>query len=213
MKTKNFKPILFNTEMVQAILAGRKTETRRLKGLKVINANRENYHHNQFSKDNQFFTFEKKDTRSYELIKVPYQVGDVLWVKETFSNELWTQDVNFYQEIDTVYKADDYATKMEVFEVNSHFLKWKPSIFMGKESCRLFLEVVNVKCEPICYMEANDAINEGIVVEPFEQPYIKFSKLWNSIHKEPQHNFFNNPYVWVVQFKVIDKPEDFLSHE
>lgn len=120
MKTK---PILFNTEMVQAVLEGRKTQTRRLKGLEGVNLNPDNYDFNCIAPGNaNEATFKVKD-RAWKGVKVPYVVGDVIWVRETFSKNEKDSSI--------ILKADN---------LQPFCGGWKPSIFMPKEACRLFLK-------------------------------------------------------------------------
>src|SRR5690554_1440827 len=115
------KPILFSTPMVQAILEGRKTQTRRTlkiqpddRGLRMTSVLFEDYHGNE--------------------LKPKYQKGDILWVKETFGKlvERYKDGTPVYlpKGFKYVYKADGIYMK-----------KWKPSIFMPKEAARLFLKV------------------------------------------------------------------------
>ena len=77
------KPILFSTEMVQAILEGRKTQTRRTKGLEKVNENPDGHTFNSFSIDNKNATFKRLEGM-WQGVDVPYQSGDILWVRETF---------------------------------------------------------------------------------------------------------------------------------
>ena len=85
-----YKPILFSTEMVQAILEGRKTQTRRLHGLDEIKKNPNDWTFYYFSKDDKrtFAHFRKQEDNKIKSIfgTSPYQIGDILWVRESFFN-------------------------------------------------------------------------------------------------------------------------------
>lgn len=182
------KPILFSTEMVRAILEGRKTQTRRIK---------------------------KSD-------KPKYQKGDVLWVRETWAK---IYDPIYKQKIGYIYKCG-HNKNNDVYD-----FKWKPSIHMPKEACRLFLEVVDVRLERLQDITEEDAIGEGIEIVDtnlgkgykfyLERPPINakvvvkkpkesFMSLWDSINgKKIGFAWKDNPEVWVYDFKVIDKPKEF----
>ena len=221
---KNFKPILFSTEMVQAILAGRKTQTRR------IVKPQPSYFPYTDSKEGH-----EKTLKSYinaglknEAIKGKYQFGNILWVRETFYEPLFDGLNGAYY-----YKADLEKLGWE--------FKWKPSLFMPKEAARIFLKVTNVRCERLQDISEEDAIAEGIDCHTDEDgklqvycypvkgkdktifcdSYISegifnlkdpaafsFQKLWDSINAK-KHPWESNPWVWVYDFEVIDKPEDF----
>lgn len=197
-----FIPILFNTEMVQALLAGRKTMTRRTKGLDNVNFN------------------------CTDLIKCAYgQVGDVLWVRETFAeSKCLTKGCNEFSHY--VYKADNDP-------LHNHF-KWKPSLFMTKYACRLFLEITNIRVERLNDISETDAENEGIklvehncyenyLVEKdwfcngrnqrnyhmYQDPIGSYASLWNKINGIG--SWGANPWVWVIEFQRVPMPSNFLE--
>jgi len=179
----NFKPILFSTPMVQAILDGTKTQTRRIvkepKG---------------FIGKWLFQNVDYVRTR----VKCPYgKVGDVLWVRETFTN---SEEYPFI-----FYKAD----------ADDVSIKWKPSIFMPKEACRLFLQVKNIRVERLQDISEQDAIAEGAKHGRFYglgqiggSTREGFFELWETINKKGSVN--KNPWVWVIEFEKIEKPENFI---
>lgn len=197
-------PILFSTEMVKAIEKGTKTQTRRTKGLqKITNHYFQSLVHHATGK----FTFVKNGNyspREDDIIEVkcPYgQVGDVLWVRESFIKD-----------------GNSYLHKAQHTIVGNH-IKWKPSIHMPKEACRLFLKITDIRVERLQDINDNDAKLEGIVWNPgiewiCEPPLITnayialFKKLWQSINGEESWN--SNPWVWVISFEKTDKPENFL---
>ena len=214
----NTKPILFSTEMVQAILAGRKTQTRRTKGLKVVNDNPDSHLFNSFSIDNDNATF-KKVEGMWQGVDVPYKTGDILWVREKFRKHINCETGEF-----TNYSY--YADMPENFH-KQYPNKHKPSIHMPKEACRLFLKITNVRVERLKDITENDAIAEGVdkkgemyydyyseipqVGRDFyfkiETAKISFMGLWCKINGVD--SWRSNPFVWVIEFERIEKPENF----
>lgn len=221
-KDTKFHPILFSTPMVQAILEGRKTLTRRTKGLESINENPDAWDHvgimtignTALQKFRIYQWFEEKATGKHEQVKCPYELDDVLWVRERFAND----DLGFHY----------YAGNVEVEEnrVFRKLTKWKPSIHMPKKNCRLFLKIKSIRIERLQDISEEDAIQEGVekiadygstgyrlYTEP-EASYsdidaiYSFESLWISIDKE--ESWKQNPFVWVYEFEQIEKPLDFI---
>lgn len=223
--TNIFKPILFNTEMVKAILAGRKTQTRIIapfdkfctKPFQTGNGKwQENYNNNPDPK--------KEFPGGWNAItnyKSKYQIGDILWVRETFQK----LESASHKEVDFLYKADvEYHNYF-----NSDLVVWTPSIHMPKEAARIFLKVTNVRCERLQDISEEDAIAEGIEkYGPFGEfkgdphpsvgmmrfrAYSKaaraFQDLWDSINAK-KYPWKSNPWVWVYDFERIEKPENFI---
>lgn len=198
----NTKPILFSTEMVQAILAGRKTQTRRTKGLEKVNVNPDGHTFNSFSIDNDNATFKRLEGM-WQGVDVPYKTGDIIWVRESFT-------FNQIGKTDYLYKADSLTPK---------FIKWKPSIHMPKEACRLFLKITNVRAERLLDISEEDARNEGVEhLIPRWKDYTNdkgfcynawssFKTLWIKINGI--ESYTSNPFVWVIEFERIEKPENF----
>lgn len=208
MKT-TYKPILFSTEMVKAILDGRKTQTRR-----IIK--------NQMLCDTLNYALENlKEIQgnSNFLNQAKYQIGNILWVRESFQYSDEFDEPIWYKQ-----KAiEDYT--QEAFEM----MKWKPSIHMPKEAARIFLEVTNVRVERLADISEEDAIAEGI--EFFNhgyggspvgiwyknylsggfhfQPNSSFKSLWQKINGID--SWYSNPWVWVYEFKQVEKPKDFIN--
>ncbi len=192
------KPILFNTFSVKAILEGKKTETRRLNGLKTINENPDDWHlmdlslnpelmnlktGREYIKKGLIATFEWDGYGEiYQNIKCPYFVGQKLWVRET-----WYE----FNEM-PYYKAEERYKEEDV-----HNWKWKSSIFMPKKYARIWLEAIEVRVEKINQISDNDVILEGFKTrEDFYKIIIKLNKA-----KNPEE--FLNKWCWVIQFKRI----------
>jgi hypothetical protein len=220
------KPILFSTAMVQAILAGRKTQTRRTKGLDIINDAIDSVHppYHVISADGEnrkgvFFDLKQQDKfgvfRAY-----PYgNVGDMLWVRETWRPKSHNMPTGWPYE----YKADD--------DMPDGF-KWKPSIHMPKEAARLFLKITAIEIERLHDISEEDAIAEGVEPQTFKSNVLKpfdgyknyfvqdiedgtplrtakasFGSLWQAINGV--ESFDQNPYVWVIKFEVLnEKPAE-----
>ena len=124
------KPILFSTPMVEAILKGTKTMTRRnIKGMALKWLN------DEFSPE--FVSDEENKLCPYG------QVGDVLWVRETWENYQGSYN----------YKAGKYGLLGE---------KWKPSIHMPKEACRIRLKITDIRAERLHDMPFDDIQKEGV---------------------------------------------------
>lgn len=201
MKKKKFKPILVSTEMVQAILDGRKTQTRRVvKDQPIELMAHDGYKFLHIPNIGAIDSFLKHNK------KAPYNVGDVLWIRETFA-EILAQDLKGNTVYAYTYKAND--------NIIDRIQKWKPSIFMPKEACRLFLEVTDIRVERLNNISESDAEKEGVDFVWYDKDRnIKmesakslFKTLWQRINgKKEDATWVDNPIVWVVEFKVIDKP-------
>ena len=199
--------------MVRAILAGQKTQTRRV--VKPI----PDFVAGNGSIVARFTPDDQKLGRLGETIKCPYgQPGDRLWVKET---TLKVEDHGYigpvYAESDEgracldggiALSEDDYA------EVEPREIKRRPSIFMPRAMARILLEVVSVRVERLQDISEADAFDEGIIQQKttgwFSVPGINgagttaraaYALLWNSINGANSWN--KNPWVWVVEFKQI----------
>jgi hypothetical protein len=197
-------PILFSTPMVQAILDGRKTMTRR-----VV----KEPHQSWMNEDTNAEWWSVADNLS------KYQKGDVLWVRETWQETTWLHSSN--DEYGYIYKA---SLNGKVWECNDEGWKWRPSLFMPKSACRIFLEVVSVKVERLNEITERDTIAEGIewlnrnefsgwkvytdYLATTSNPKVSFQSLWQSI--KGADSWQANPFVWCISFKRIDKPENFI---
>jgi hypothetical protein len=211
------KPLICSDITVQAILAGRKTQTRR-----VVKA--------------RSYICDVEDSVPYEMtendaqpIKCPYgKPGDILWVRETFAEYLGFP----------IYKTDNKYNGI----VDGDLVKWKPSIFMPKEACRIFLQIKSVRVEKLQDISEEDASKEGCNLKWYSEnagqanlwpcpscdgfqvhgaiganwgvtevdcidcntSVRMFKHLWESINK----NWDKNPWVWVIEFERIEKPNN-----
>ncbi len=192
------KPILFNTEMVRAILDGRKSCTRRL--VKFLLG--ENPKWTGYIKAGLMLY----NGRNEPCIRTqPYQSGDILYVRET-----WCKGLERY-----IYRADYSDTEKFYQDGKEINMKWQPSLHMPKEAARIFLRVTNVRVERLQEITSEQICKEGVEVEdPYglngEEKRYAFSNLWNSTIKESdldRYGWNANPWVWVIEFERCDKPE------
>lgn len=160
-------------------------------------------------------------------LKFEAEVGDILWVRETFQLTTWEHPLN--ENYGYIYKASENGRD---WENNSEQWKWKPSIFMPKDACRIFLEVTNKIIEPLQSISKNDIYSEGVKVsnqlklggknEPISflpKGYLNgntdteiyalahWASLWSKINGLKSWN--ENPKVKAYTFKVVDKPNSF----
>lgn len=197
-------PILFNTEMVRAILDGRKVCTRRIvKGYIPKDAQ---FGYTAFTPDGAISCrglFETTGRPGYgeKFFKLPYQPGDILYVRET-----WKKAPNGYYYYES-WQRNDIAD----------VTKWKPSIHMPKEAARIWLKVTDVRVERLQEITDKDAEQEGAQPDyPFDYAVDKwpnlehFKEIWNSTIKKSDLDRYGcdaNPFVWVIEFEQCEKPE------
>lgn len=185
------KPILFNTEMVRAILDGRKTMTRRVIKDKDITNNFD------IDVDGSAYAYINPETGDScpPTAIAKYQVGDILWVRET-----WSKDENG----EYVYRANYGTTEDDSFPPS--MFKWKPSIHMPREAARIFLKVTNVKVERLQDITEEDALKEGAKAYgpnncSGTSARIAFAELWDGVY----NNWRENPWVFVYEFERVSE--------
>ncbi len=208
-------PVLFNSDMVRAILEGRKTETRR------VIKDQPNY--------NLKYGQTHKDLERNILRRCPYgQPGDQLWVRETFCP---------YPEESTgrIYYRASHETQRDRAKTNTklpkHLYNWKPSIYMPRTASRITLEITEIQVERVQDITEEEALAERVEyrtdgmfgAETGNKGYVDYHKmfstqkhpslcvhkktakesfhsLWDSIYK----NWDDNPWVFVIKFKRIE---------
>jgi hypothetical protein len=194
------RPILFSTEMIRAILGGRKTQTRR-----VMKPQPAWYFGTMDTLDTMLFKGKIMQKKTLEK-HAPYGIpGDLLYVRETWglpSPEL--QKLN--PVVDVVYKAD--VPEDNPFPVCD---RWKPSIHMPKKFARIWLEVKDVRVERLQDISEEDIVREGAwnpahsVDEVFSEAYEAWSELWDSINAKRGYGWDMNPFCWVIDFSVVGR--------
>ena len=194
------KPIIFNGEMVRAILAGRKTQTRRVIKPQPLNVIFENGDWIQAPCD--------LDPKEH-IIKCPYaQPGDKLWVRET-----WTYLADGFAVSPMIGYRADMETKVidtipdgeTVYNVEKPDVwKWRPSIHMPRWASRITLEVTDVWVERVRDISPTDALSEGMHIDWSVEnaPENQFKRLWDSIYDAKGFGWDKNPWCWVIEFKL-----------
>lgn len=205
-------PILFSTEMVEAILDGRKTQTRRVVKPQPKTQHRSDTRLQFYARRGE--NWEVKDKWAgdgfsiLDSFKCPYgKPGDILWVRETWAS------LGSGAAIEYGFKAgasDDTLDAMKFYS-----LKWKPSIHMPKAACRLFLRITKVRVERLHEISDTDVMNEGAQDSWFTlweltgktKPGLRpgFERLWSKINGA--ESWQSNPWVWVVEFERVSREE------
>lgn len=231
------RPILFSTPMVLALLAGIKTQTRRIiKPQPIDDTENSGYvfsgdHETAYRNDMHHAPWQERFT-----IHSKYEVGDVLWVRETY-HELDPVHVGT-GESKYVYRTecvDDFNDAYRLDYIKQGFpYQWKPSIFMPFDACRLFLELVSIRVERLNEISEEDALAEGVARTQVTyacsgastslrfQDYKQRYDIHHPMHKwchSAKHSYQTlwkkingpdsvaaNPFVWVYEFKQVKKP-------
>lgn len=207
-------PILFNTDMVQAILDGRKTTTRRAVKYKYSNTEMkmrtDKYGTRliEIQKDVEGETHGKNPDGGtwHKLLpyidkKPPCRKGDILYVRETWFKY-----------------AGEYIYKASAGQPGLWSGMWRPSIHMPKHAARIWLRVTDVRVERLNNMTGEDILKEGVNshvhsdADCFDGNQKEmFEKLWNSTIKKVDLKLYSwdaNPWVWVIEFERCEKPEE-----
>lgn len=221
--------MIFNGEMVRAILDGRKTQTRRIMkvqpesnqlGLLLIT---DSTKHSDIGK---YHWAESNATGNHvrsKLFSCPFgAVGDRIWVRET-----WSSDFANYYPNDRVWYAADNNRRLDIEVVDGvrgiyspesdvHVpFRWQPSIHMPRWASRILLEITDVRVERLNSISQEDAQAEGLELTGWRPtysdpdsggevmtPYDNFAELWSSIYGD--ESWKANPWVWVISFKRVE---------
>lgn len=181
------KPILFNSEMVRAILENRKTVTRR-----VVKPPPEKCAHSPYECCGGRFAFRIGDRACTNQYKPPYCPGDILWVREAF----WKSPNGEY-----TYKSDYNQAER---------LTWRPSIHMPREAARIFLRVTEVRVERLQGITEEQSEKEGCTAHGGNLALDEFEEVWHRTLKPADRVLYGweaNPYVWAIEFEQCKKPE------
>ncbi|HHG1645059.1 TPA: morphogenetic protein [Klebsiella pneumoniae] len=221
--------MIFNGEMVRAILDGRKTQTRRVMkvqpesnqlGLLLITDSTKR------SDISKYHWAESNATGNHvrsKLFSCPFgAVGDRIWVRET-----WSSDFANYYPNDRVWYAADNNRQLDIEVVDGvrgiyspesdvHVpFRWQPSIHMPRWASRILLEITDVRVERLNAISQEDAQSEGLELTGWRPtysdpdsggevmtPYDNFAELWSSIYGD--ESWQANPWVWVIEFKRVE---------
>ena len=206
------KPIIFSTEMVRAILEGRKNQTRRvIKDVDITNSF-------DVDVDGSVYAYCCPATgdsfKPWEI--APWEKGDILWVRETWCKNENPNSPN--------YGGYEYYADYEGAHCQS-LIKWRSPIHMPRKAARIFLKVKNIRVERLQDITEDDAEAEGAIAWICQQhnngtwidnamrgaacakPKRAFALLWNSIHEKRGFGWDQNPWVWVIEFEKVE-PEN-----
>ena len=208
------KPILFNTQMVRALLEGRKTVTRRVvKPQPVLDGHLWKLGCAAWS-DSVLSVPVIFGHSLYN--RAPYQPGDVLWVRETFRVDYLSNIVGSGR---VQYKADGSyadihfsADRYDMMRRAQRKPGWRPNENMPREAARIFLRVTGVRVERLQEMTLKDAEMEGMDLRG--PMFTKFVEVWNNtVQRHPNkfkrypYYWEDNPWVWVIEFERISKED------
>nr|DAF18692.1 MAG TPA: ASCH domain protein [Caudoviricetes sp.] len=223
------KPILFNTEMVRAILDGRKSCTRRIckdanectvPDMDFYNAEKRTYAvHNYSNREHteQLSTAERS---------CPICPGDILYVRETWEHfECWNCEGDERGNCPNEPQKSvlDKTCGCYMYRATNEIrgdARWHPSIHMPKEAARIWLRVTDVRVERLQEITGASIQKEGIEVDQKEyaskfdfisELFLLFQRLWDSVVKKSdldRYGWDASPYVWVIEFERCEKPEE-----
>ena len=223
------KPILFNTEMVKVILNGNKTQTRRpVKKDLIINLETDKNDPDYLYIQDKFGDFHHlKECAPYQeeqilYIRETFAIGEIDYAEGTNGKE-----IPFISQCkgENSFIPKEWAIRNNIVIEE---VRWKPSIHMPKEAARIFLKVTDVRVERLQDITPMDATAEGVdsvLLEPdhplaekvyklygewdekTQDMYVGnvnvFATMWNEIYEDRDYGWEENPYVWVVEFKVL----------
>ncbi|MCZ5870256.1 hypothetical protein [Vibrio parahaemolyticus] len=212
-------PMIFNTEMVKALVNGQKTVTRRplkipenwsLRDKKLSTITSSHPKKGKWGALIQNLT-DPKFPQS-DIVVAPCNVGDLIYVRETFAalghddykqvNPNSTTDIHEFR-----YKASENECLANCLDHEVRGYKWVPSIHMPRHASRLTLKVTDVRIERVQDITPDEAIKEGF------NDWTGFAFTWSSIYLDKSLGWDNNPYVWVIEFEVIHRNVDKCSPE
>ncbi len=216
------KGILFNTEMVRAILDGRKTVTRRICKDGDDYAVPDMYFYNAYKRTYAVHSYaDVEHTDKLSLVERPCPIcpGDILYVRESYCP-------NYFDEILVGYRSgDNMRGNRNVYKADYHKEivgdvvpepKWRPSIHMPRSAARIWLRVTDVRVERLQDITEEQAKLEGFIndinlIDGTGKSAAKhFADLWdNTINKTniDRYGWEANPWVWVIEFERCEKPE------
>ena len=200
------RPILFSSSMVRALLAGTKTQTRRVvKRQPPAGATFVRYDPDSISWDAvtparpMGGNLGSQPQQMHFTEHCPYGApGDRLWVRETWNTfEGWA---GYF------YAADDHSFGIGADDdpdhIPEHAVRWRPSIHMPRWASRITLEITAVRVERLQDIDHDDARAEGCIGDDVDSPAGHYETLWEQINGAG--SWAANPWVWVVSFRRIE---------
>ncbi|EDT5022295.1 hypothetical protein AHN18_004058 [Salmonella enterica subsp. enterica] len=206
--------MIFNAEMVNAILSGRKTQTRR-----PIKWKQTRFTEIAERDDGSLWPWAEDCERGGDIwFACPYgEIGDRIWVRETWQVIHDHIDESSHVESRTyapsIPKEKDrywhtvYAEHFGDESREDRGFPWRPAIHMPRWASRITLEITDVRVERLRGLSEEDAKSEGIIpsaggVLPGWEYRINFRDLWMDIYGTD--NWEANPWVWVIEFKRVE---------
>ena len=225
MTMSRMKPILFNTEMVQANLNGLKSATRR------VAFRNEDLRKFPRPDNPDAWLFRGRAYPNWDsamrspqgvLSLCKYKKGDILYVRETWRVRNVCGDIARGDRMAEIeFKAGGDTICVPAFDYAPSYGAWKPSIHMPKEFARLFLKVTNVRVERLQDIDEEGAKAEGAnfrngkhvgIEEKMRRSAVeRFADIWNRTIKSADIDLYGwdaNPWVFVIEYERCEKPED-----
>ena len=226
------RPMLFNGEMVRALLCGRKTQTRRIIKPQIEPWGKNGYKWDGHKPNSKYGAWAYSDPNDIQFCmqgnSLHGQVGDLIWVKET-----WKPTIND-DVCGVTYRADDKFIEIEDTEEASERWvsvrrpeeqhpsnvepKWRPSLFMFRWASRLTLRITDVRVEQVQDITEKDAIAEGLRIFNKDDANLYYSSAaheadwelspvdaYKKLWNSINKNWGDNPWVWCISFDVINK--------
>jgi hypothetical protein len=221
------KPIIFSSEMVKAILEGRKTQTRRVLTEKtsIVGVGRVDWsnfcwdgsqiyldtcQHGHTEKRqaplpwvdgkaNEYYPYE------HQYLHVPYRWEEDMTVYRIYpkwdvGDRLWVRETFCYDD-----ELEVYFYKADGLKANFNFSgPWTPSIHMPRWASRIILEITDIRVERLQGICGFDCWGEGlddVGLETAEQIRARFARIWNSLNAKRGYPWESNPWVWVISFQ------------
>jgi hypothetical protein len=209
------KTTMFKNDMYKAVLDLRKTQTRRLDGLHEINKNPDEWDFKGIfsdTKQNDYFQFARTSQYLKTInIKPKYQVGDIVGIKENFY--IMKLQPTAYHHINFEYNFDREFGHLKLTDKEwSKYKKWKnktgnkSKLFMFESLIRNKIEITDIRVERVQDISVEDVWREGINWDGiFKNDIERFQGLWDSINKKRGYGWDVNPWVWVREFKRVEK--------
>ncbi|MER3188659.1 hypothetical protein ABUJ41_20295 [Salmonella enterica subsp. enterica serovar Chester] len=196
----NERGMIFNAEMVRAILEGRKTQTRR-----PIKWKQTRFTEIGEREDGSNWPWSEDTEKACDYWHpCPFgAVGDRIWVRETFGWQIRRDPVGGTGEFRVYRATTPDAVRYQTASGEAAPMKWVPSIHMPRRASRITLEITDVRVERLNSITESDAEAEGVTDTGFGYLLVDgFRYLWKSIYGDD--SWQANPWVWVIEFKRVE---------